>query len=418
MSQATICGIIALGAIVLMFTKIPRGATATLAVILLILTGVTDYSTAFKQYSSSTIAIMLAMMIVGAALFETGMATYMGKFLLKITGTKETGILLASMAFATFVSAFVSATGAYYLFLPIIVAITLASGISFQRTLYAYMTALMIGQYITLVGGTGNLTSNSMLVELTGEGWGFFELLPYACLFALTLIPGVLFMAKKNIMPNRQVIPAMASNVASKEVPEKISGKMALSGGILLGAMVLMALGIEGLDMHVIAILAALACIITGCVDYKTAISKVDFNALFMVAGMTAVAKCIQSTGLMDQIMETALSNVVGSPFLICVVVYLLSCVGTQFMNNSAWVAVATPIVLPLAAALSVPAKALAGMVLVGSSSAMLTPMSTSLAAPTMEMAEMTQGEFTRCGLVTLVCSLVGALLWAAIFLI
>lgn len=418
MSQATICGIIALGAIVLMFTKIPRGATATLAVILLILTGVTDYSTAFKQYSSSTIAIMLAMMIVGAALFETGMATYMGKFLLKITGTKETGILLASMAFATFVSAFVSATGAYYLFLPIIVAITLASGISFQRTLYAYMTALMIGQYITLVGGTGNLTSNSMLVELTGEGWGFFELLPYACLFALTLIPGVLFMAKKNIMPNRQVIPAMASNVASKEVPEKISGKMALSGGILLGAMVLMALGIEGLDMHVIAILAALICIITGCVDYKTAISKVDFNALFMVAGMTAVAKCIQSTGLMDQIMETALSNVVGSPFLICVVVYLLSCVGTQFMNNSAWVAVATPIVLPLAAALSVPAKALAGMVLVGSSSAMLTPMSTSLAAPTMEMAEMTQGEFTRCGLVTLVCSLVGALLWAAIFLI
>lgn len=126
MSQATICGLIALGAIVMMFTKIPRGATATLAVILMILAGITDYSTAFKQYSSSTIAIMLSMMIVGAALFETGMATYMGKFLLKITGTRETGILLASMAFATFVSAFVSATGAYYLFLPIIVAITVA----------------------------------------------------------------------------------------------------------------------------------------------------------------------------------------------------------------------------------------------------------------------------------------------------
>ena len=93
MSQATICGLIALGAIVMMFTKIPRGATATLAVILMILAGITDYSTAFKQYSSSTIAIMLSMMIVGAALFETGMATYMGKFLLKITGTRETGIL-------------------------------------------------------------------------------------------------------------------------------------------------------------------------------------------------------------------------------------------------------------------------------------------------------------------------------------
>ncbi len=418
MSQAAICGLIALGAIVMMFTKVPRGATATLAVILMILAGITDYSTAFKQYSSSTIAIMLSMMIVGAALFETGMATYMGKFLLKITGTKETGILLASMAFATFVSAFVSATGAYYLFLPIIVAITVASGISFQRTLYAYMTALMIGQYITLVGGTGNLTSNSMLVELTGEGWGFFELLPYACLFALTLVPGVLFMAKKNILPSRQVIPAMAADVAGKEVPEKISPKMALSGGILLGTMVLMALNIEGLDMHVIAILAALGCIITGCVDYKTALAKVDFNALFMVAGMTAVAKCIQSTGLMDQLMSSALSNVAGSPFLICAAVYLLSCIGTQFMNNSAWVAVATPIVLPLAAPLGVPVKALAGMVLVGSSSAMLTPMSTSLAAPTMELAEMTQGEFSRCGFVTLVCSMAGALLWAAIFLI
>lgn len=416
MSQAAICGIITLVTVVLLFTKIPRGATATLAVLALIITGISSYSDAFKQYSSSTIIIMISMMIVGAALFETGMAMYIGRALTKVTGNKETGIILASMIFAIFISAFVSAAGAYFMFLPIVISITLASGVSFQRTLYAYMVALMIGQYITLVGGTGNLISNNMLIELGFEGWGFFEFLPYAIMIAVTLIPAILFACKKNWLPGRKVVPMMAEG-DTNEIPQKMTRKMAVSGIILGAAMILMAMDLDALPMEVIAPIAAILVILTDCVSYRKALTKVDFNTMFMVAGMTALAKAIQSVGLLDALMGKALSGG-GNPLMVCAIVYFTSAIGTQFMNNSAWVTVVTPIVVPLAGTLSIPVKALAGMALVGSSSAMLTPMSTSLAGPTMEMAELSLPEFAKAGLITLVASAIAALIWAGVFLL
>ena len=422
MTPAITAGIITIITVCLLFSKhFPRCATASMGAMAMIVFGVLSPSKVFNQYSSSTIVVMMCMMIVGAALFETGAAMYIGNLLAKITGGTELGILIAIMIFGSFVSAFITLAGAFFMFMPIIISITLAAGLSYQKTLYAYAVSLFIGQQITLIGGNGNMVSHNMLLELGYEGWGFFELLPYSIFMILILIPATVLIACrwKFIIPGKQVIPTMAGDITGKEVPKKITGPMATSMIILIAAIILMAMDMDAAPMEVIAAIAACLCLFTNCVTYKQAVKSVDFNALMMIAGMTAVAKGIQDAGTMELIVTPiigALNNL--SPVIVILVIYIITAIGTQFMSNSAWVAVMSPLVIPLAGPLGIPVKAMAATVLLGSSAGLVTPMANSIAAPIMEMGEFSLTEFAKTGLFQAFFSMICAMLYIGIFLL
>ena len=109
-TQAMIAVAILIFTVILLFNpKLPRAVGAVTGAVLMILFQITDAGTVFKQFAGDTIVLMFGMMVVGGALFETGMAAYFGKVLTKITGRSETGIVLAILVFGAVVSAFVTA---------------------------------------------------------------------------------------------------------------------------------------------------------------------------------------------------------------------------------------------------------------------------------------------------------------------
>ncbi len=89
----------------------------------------------------------------------------------------------------------------------------------------------------------------------------------------------------------------------------------------------------------------------------------------------------------------------------------------TQFMNNSALVTILTPIALTLATPMGIPAKALAGIVLVGSYSCNATPMATGTSAATIEIGGYSIMEWFKMGLFQLAYSIVAALIYIFIFI-
>ncbi len=417
-TQAMIAVAILIFTVILLFNpKLPRAVGAVTGAVLMILFQITDAGTVFKQFAGDTIVLMFGMMVVGGALFETGMAAHFGKVLTKITGRSETGIVLAILVFGAVVSAFVTANSAFFMFLPVVVSLALAAGLSVQRVIWPFSVALHIGQMITLVGGNGNLISQNFLLEMGYEGWGFFELTPYAVLLFLVGTPAILFIVLKFLVPDRDFKPSMA-DVGESDFPEKINGKMATSGIILLAVMIVMIINPKWCPQHLTAVIGALACMFTGCLNQKQALKAVDFNCLFMVAGMTGIAKAFQSTGILESLFTPMLVSLgKTSPYLVIIAIYLFAAIMPQFMNNSALVTILTPIALTLATPMGIPAKALAGIVLVGSYSCNATPMATGTSAATIEIGGYSIMEWFKMGLFQLAYSIVAALIYIFIFI-
>ena len=94
MSQITICLIIFVAMIVLFFmNKIPMSFTAIGAMMLLVLTGCLDGSSAIATFGSSTVITMAAMFVVAAGLSRTQMINHITKLLYRITDGSFTKVL-------------------------------------------------------------------------------------------------------------------------------------------------------------------------------------------------------------------------------------------------------------------------------------------------------------------------------------
>ena len=114
--------------------KVSLPVAAGVGAILMAVCGIITPKVMLQQYSSSTIATMFGMMVIGGALFHTGAALYMGHFLTKFT-RNEKGLVLVCVIFGTIMSSIMSRSTCFFMFLPIIVSIALASDISLQKLL-------------------------------------------------------------------------------------------------------------------------------------------------------------------------------------------------------------------------------------------------------------------------------------------
>ena len=61
--------------------KLPMGTTAVLGCTAMIILGVCDFKTAFGQFASSTVILTIGVMIIGAAISETGLAATIGEWI-------------------------------------------------------------------------------------------------------------------------------------------------------------------------------------------------------------------------------------------------------------------------------------------------------------------------------------------------
>ena len=106
MSPAVITLLVLLVMVVFFVTeKLPAALVAMLGGSVLVLCGIIDPAELFSAFSGSTIVLVAAMMVVGSALFHTGIAAKMADVLVKFTGTSENGIMIAFMLEAKIITA-------------------------------------------------------------------------------------------------------------------------------------------------------------------------------------------------------------------------------------------------------------------------------------------------------------------------
>ena len=374
MSQITITLLFLLFAIVMfMWEKIPLGLTSMIVCVGLVVTGVLEWQTAFAGFIDSNVILFVAMFIVGGALFETGMANKIGGIVTHFAKT-ERQLIVAIMVIVGVMSGFLSNTGTAEILIPVVIGIAAKSGYSRSRLLMPLVFAAAMGGNLTLIGAPGNMIAQSGM-EGIGLKFGFFD---YAKVGVPILIVGIIYFAfiGYKFLPNKEGSDEGIFD-ESKDFSHVPKWKQYLSLVILLLTLVGMIFEEQlGIKLCVIGCMGALALMITGVISEKDALASIDLKTIFLFGGTLSLAAALEQTGAGELIAEKVIGMLGDnpSPYVLTFVIFMLCCVMTNFMSNTATTALMVPIGISIAQGMGADPSAVLMACVIGGSCAYATP--------------------------------------------
>ena len=380
----TLC-VLAVAAFLFVTELIPLAVTAMAACTALGILGVLPSKQVYAGLSNSTVVLFGGMFVIGAAMFKTGLAEAIGVAVVKKAGTNEIPLMAAIMLVTIVLSAVSSNTGTVACLMPVIIGICQAAKIPASKELMPLAIAANVGGTITMIGTPPNVIVTGALAAAGLPTFGFFEFakigIPLSIIILLyTLFVGRHFLPVHNAGDmDEEAVKAAKEEAGSAGDAPKSKTKMWISGLILIGVVVCMALGLKNLPLHTAAVTGAILCVITGCLKEKEAYAGIDWVTIFLFAGMLSVATAMDKTGAGKLIADTVV-GMMGSnpnPYVLTAVLFLISNILTQFMSNTASAALLAPIGISIAQEVGCDPKPVLMALDIAASMAFATPMAT-----------------------------------------
>ncbi|EJD6389619.1 SLC13 family permease [Klebsiella pneumoniae] len=369
----TLC-LLVFAIIMFVWEKVPLAVTSMVVCVALVLTGVLDLKQAFAGFIDSNVILFVAMFIVGGALFETGMANKVGGVITHFAKT-EKQLIFIIMVVVGVMSGFLSNTGTAAVLIPVVIGVAAKSGFTRSRLLMPLVFAAALGGNLSLIGAPGNLIAQSALQNI-GSGFGFFE---YAKVGLPMLVCGILYFLTigYKFLPNNSNSSEVGSIGEQRDYSHVPRWKQILSLVVLIATILGMIFEKQtGISLTVAGCIGALVLVITGVLTEKQAYKAIDSQTIFIFGDTLALAKALEMTGagklVADQVIGLLGNN--SSPFMLLVVVFALSVVMTNFMSNTATVALLVPVSLSIAAGMGADPRAVLMATVIGSSCAYATP--------------------------------------------
>ena len=375
MSPAVITLLFLAFAIVMFVTeKIPLGVTSMIVCVGLAVTKVLSLSSAFKGFINSNVILFVAMFIVGGALFETGMANEIGGIVTRFAKT-ERQLIVSIMVIVGLMSGVLSNTGTAAILIPVVIGIAAKSGFKRSRFLMPLVFAAAMSGNLSLIGAPGNMIAQSTL-DTVGLKFGFFE---YAIVGLPILVAGILFYATIDfqLLPNHDAKDDGSVFDEEKDFSGVPQWKKTLSLVILV--LTLLAMIFEeqiGVSLALSGCVGAIALILTGVISEKEALKSIDLKTIFLFGGTLSLATALEETGAGEMIADAVIGALGAepSPFVLTFVVFILCCVMTNFMSNTATTALMAPICLSIAQGMNADPRAVLMACVIGGSCAYATP--------------------------------------------
>ena len=309
--------------------KIPLGVTSMIVCIGLTITDVLDVQTAFAGFTDSNVILFVAMFIVGGALFETGMANKIGGIVTRFAKT-ERMLIVAIMVIVGLMSGVLSNTGTAAVLIPVVIGIAAKSGYKRSKLL---MPILIAGILFYATIGYKLLPECDPKEEEAFDTKRDFDQVPKWKQWMSLII--------------------LILTLLAMIFEEKIGISLCVSGGI-----------------------GALLLILTGVISEKDALKSIDLKTIFLFGGTLSLAAALEKTGAGEMIAEKVIGALGSdpSPYILTLVVFLLCCVMTNFMSNTATTALMVPICLSIAQRIEADPRAVLMACVIGGSCAYATP--------------------------------------------
>lgn len=353
--------IFAVVVVLFIWNKLPTAIVALLGLVAMMLTNVVSFSDGFKNFGSSTIVLICAMMVVGQATFNTGLAQLVGNKVIALAKGNERLVIMFSTAITAIISAFLSNIATLAIMISILTGIASSNeNVRFKNVIMPVAMAAVIGGAATLVGSTTQLTANGLLEEFLGTGNGFkfftFSIPGFVIIALLVVYAGFIgYPLGKKIWGGREDYP----NVPIMKVEEKVEykkSKMVIMAIIFIATLILFVLAdiikqvIPAFNVGTVALISALSCVLTGCISHKEALKSINWNLAIWFCACLGIAAGLNKSGggelLANWFIGLFGENV--SAFWLYVAFIILVVLLTQFLSNSTVLTIVLPVVFSI----------------------------------------------------------------------
>ena len=354
--------IILIACVILFLTEwIPSALTSVIACLAFAMTGVCTFSEAFSGFSNSTVILVFGMMVIGDAMFASGVAHEIGKWVVRVVGNSERRFILIGGFTSAVMSMFLANTAVIAMFIAIMNSVAGSNrNIKLKNICLATCMGSMFGGTCTLVGSTPQLTVQSILEPQTGLTFSMWDFLPVGALLTVLYLVYVLFIGYplgKKIWGTCE-LPGDGS-IADSETAGELGGgnditvassrKKQIAMVAILALMIVLFIT-EIVSNAVTACICASLCVITGCTNEKRVMRNMDWPVLFRLAGCLGIGAGIDASGC-GELIAGAFMSVFGadvSPFMLLAGAVFMSIVISNFISNSTAAFIVLPPVLAI----------------------------------------------------------------------
>ena len=362
------------------------------------------------------IILFVAMFIVGGALFETGMANKIGGVVTHFAKT-EKQLIVAIMIIVGVMSGFLSNTGTAAILIPVVIGIAAKSGYSRSRLLMPLVFAAAMGGNLSLIGAPGNMIAQSQM-ESIGLKFGFFD---YAKVGVPILIVGIIYFALigYKFLPNKTDAAGDSIYDEVQDFSNVPKWKQTLSLVILIFTLLGMIFEEQiGIKLCVTGCVGAIALILTGVISEKDALLSIDLKTIFLFGGTLSLAAALDQTGAGELIADKVI-GLLGknpSPYVLTFVIFMLCCVLTNFMSNTATTALMAPIAVSIAQGMGADPSAVLMACVIGGSCAYATPIGMPANTMVVTAGGYTFKDYAKAGVPLILVSTVVSMILLPIF--
>jgi di/tricarboxylate transporter len=180
--------------------KWPPDVVSLLAMLATMLAGLLTPAEAFASFANPVVITIASILVVSTALFQTGVASRLGRVIVTLAGDNEPRLLAALMVGAALLSAVMNNVAAVAVMIPVVLDISLHTRRAPSRLLLPVAYACVIGGTLTLIGSPPNLIASQILA---GAGHEPLALLDITSIGVLNTLSATVFM----ITLGRQLLP-------------------------------------------------------------------------------------------------------------------------------------------------------------------------------------------------------------------
>ncbi len=211
----TVLIVLAITVIFIIFEILRIDIVAILSMLSLVWLDIITPSEAFSGFSSNAVLAMIAVMIMGKGISDTGIMDKFSKFIIEIVGKSHRKLIGLISSTVGVLSAFMQNIGATALFLPAVLQISKKEKISPSRLIMPLGFSAIVGGTLTMVGTGSLIVLNDLLKQNNFNTFKFFDVTPVGVVLLFGVV--LYFFVFGNI-----VLPSADSSVSDKSTQRKL----------------------------------------------------------------------------------------------------------------------------------------------------------------------------------------------------
>ena len=398
---------------------IPLSITSLLAIAMIPMMGIMNASDVYSFFGNKAVFFILGVFILSAAMIACGLSTRLSIWVIDNWGANPSRLLMAIYFLSAFSSCFMSEHAVAAMMFPIVLEIVNTLGLRKEDSVFgkgmffALAWGCIIGGTATVFGGGRVLLGVEILEKTThNASIGILEYtkLSFPLVFILFICGWVvlkLFFSPDitDIEPVHQVLQKKLKSMGAVTIKEKgIACVMILT-------LIAWFCFSEDIGIANIALIAIVLLFVLNLINWRMVEEHVNWSIILMYGGAICLGEVMSQSGAALWLAKHAFEGT-ASPIIFLLLVAILSIVLTNFMSNSAVIAVLLPPALSMSDTYGLSPSMVAMTVILTSNFAFMLPIGTPASAVAYSSRFISIGEMVRTGSLL---SLLGIVAFAAL---